>query len=50
MALYTGAYGGMLGGLFFLITLWAKKIAGDKGCVCFCSWACAWTILGTFQM
>ena len=32
MALYTAAYGGMAGCLFFLITLWAKRIAGDNGC------------------
>lgn len=33
MALYTGAIGGVGGCLFFMISLWSRKIAGDGGCV-----------------
>ncbi|CAL8464318.1 g3853 [Coccomyxa elongata] len=31
MALYTGAIGGVGGCLFFMISLWSRKIAGDGG-------------------
>ena len=32
MALYTGAIGGVSGCLFFMLSLWSRKIAGDGGC------------------
>lgn len=31
MALYTGAYGGLIGCLFFLVAIWSKKIAAEGG-------------------
>lgn len=31
MALYTGAIGGVGGGVFFMISLWSRKIAGNGG-------------------
>ena len=31
MALYTGAFGGLLGGIFFLISIWARFIDRKHG-------------------
>ena len=31
MALYTGAFGGLIGAVFFLISIWAKFISRQHG-------------------
>ena len=31
MALYTGAFGGVIGGAFFVLSIWARPIAKQHG-------------------